>query len=554
MKTLLAVLALGAGISAQAPQIRVEAPDTGSTIPFYGWSVAGLANDGGDGLGNFAVGAHSVGPAGTVYVHDGTTGDLLQSISVPLSGSTVAFFGRAIASVPDASGDGNDDVLVGARRQNVNGRAYLFAQPTAAGQPQQLLQTFVPPVLLGTGTFGRRVAGVGDLDADGLGDVLVSAVNAATSTPGEVYAFSSATGAVIHTFTDPDAVADEWFGEALAAVPDTNGDGIDEIAIGGLGEVYLYSGGDGSLLWSRSDGAGFFNPGIGQDLDGIDDIDGDGRGDLVVAAPGFAGVGRAFVFSGLDGSTLREFESQVATPLLAFASSVASAGDVDRDGVADVLVGSPNETLPGNPIRGRTYLFSGADASLLSVARPAVPAPDLLVSDDASFGFDVDGLPDADGDGAADYIVGSPLDPNPSGPFTDFTGAAYAFFCTTETDAAATVRTGSPPNPVALTSQTPPVIGSTWQLGFGAGALVPSPTQRFLAVGLLPGNVPTGKGTVLFDGLVVLLTVPPGPLAFPLPGDCSLVGVSFVMQAAAANATETKLGNALDVVLGSYDG
>lgn len=554
----LLIATIAAPVAAQTPRLRVTDPEPEpfDSVTYFGWSVAGLAKSGGDGLGDYAVGAFGSSGPGDVYVYDGTTGALIQTITRPGISVSGTFFGRRVAAVPDVSGDGNDDLLVAAMGESTpipgfGGRAHLYAMPDGPGESVNLLRTFDPPTPPPTANaFARAIAGIEDLDGDGQGDVLIGMTGKEVGnpfggydiTPGVVYAFSSATGALIFTLNSP--FPDKDFGLEVASVPDTDGDGFDDIVVSSGIDVHLFSGADGSLRWSRLL-SGF-------SIDGSADVDGDGLGDVITGYPSFFGtIGRAFVVKGTDGSTIHEIEDPNPSNDSFFGSAVSSAGDIDGDGVPDVLVGSPYEENSGTTTTGRAYVFSGADASLVVETRPTKPGPGTLEWDLPSYGWSLDGLPDVDGDGTADYLVGSPRDAN--WPDPEAYGAAYAFTCDTEVFTEATVRAGTPANPIALTSLSPPLIGASWQLDLDAAALVPSPTQRLLAVGLLPANVPTGRGTVLFSGLVQLLTLAPGPVVFPLPGDCLLLGAPFVVQGAATNGTITRFGNALDVVLGSYD-
>lgn len=567
VRTLAVAAALTATVAAQTPRLRLTDPEPQpfNSVTYFGWSVAGLAKDGGDGLGDFAVGAFGSSNTGDVYVYDGTTGALLQTITREGIFTSGTFFGRRVAAVPDVTGDGNDDLLVAAMGESTpfpgfGGRAHLYEMPDGPGEPVNLLRTFDPPTTVPkANAYAGAIAGINDLDGDGQGDVIVSMTGREDGdpfggtivTPGVVYVFSSATGAIIHELDPP--FADMNFGLEVASVPDATGDGLDDIVVSGGEDIHLYSGADGSRLWSRS-----FE---GTSIDGSEDLDGDGLGDVISSNAsafgpfpgGFGPIGRVFVVKGTDGSTIREIDPPHPADNLFFGSAVSSAGDISGDGVPDVLVGSPYEANPVPDMTvGRAYVFSGADGSLLIETRPTKPdpVPGTLFWNLQSYGWSLDGLPDVDGDGRADYLVGSPRDSN--WPDPEGYGAAYVFTCDVEVFSAADVRQGTPPNAIATTSLSAPVIGAAWELGFDASALVTGPTQRFLAIGAAPANVPSGKGTVLFGGLISLVTLAPsGPIAFPLPADCSLVGVPFVLQGAATNGSQTVFGNALDVVLGT---
>jgi hypothetical protein len=134
------------------------------------------------------------------------------------------------------------------------------------------------------------------------------------------------------------------------------------------------------------------------------DVSGDGKADLVVGVAGETvggngTQGRAYVFSGADGTLLRTLNTPKAQPATDFGFSVA-VGNVSGGTTPDIIVGSIGETVDGNSFQGRTYAFSGADGSLQLVLD--TPIPQAF----AFFGYAV-AAGDVDSDGKADVVVGS---------------------------------------------------------------------------------------------------------------------------------------------------
>lgn len=135
-------------------------------------------------------------------------------------------------------------------------------------------------------------------------------------------------------------------------------------------------------------------------------------------------------------------------------------------------------------------------------------------------------------------------------------GATFSFSCLTEQAANAQVRAGNTPNPIALSAVNAPLIGANWQvkfnyIGFAPGALVD------IAI-VAPGgvNLPLTGGTLLVDlGQVLLtkvVTPGPGPINFPIPSACGLVGLALSVQGVSWDGVQNLGTNALDFVIGSF--
>ncbi|MEP6634236.1 MAG: FG-GAP-like repeat-containing protein, partial [Luteimonas sp.] len=174
-------------------------------------------------------------------------------------------------------------------------------------------------------------------------------------------------------FVEPVKIVREWDGEAAndqfgwiaRKLGDVDGDGaVDFVTsaptkdIGGAnaGRVYAYSSRSGKLLWSV-DG----KPGdqLGNGIESAGDTDGDGMADAVAGAPN---GDKAFVYSGKDGHVLLSFVAEAKGDQ--FGQHVATAGDFDHDGHADVIVGAPGNNAGGKQA-GRAYVYSGKDGHVL---------------------------------------------------------------------------------------------------------------------------------------------------------------------------------------------
>ena len=383
----------------------------------FGVSAAGVPDLNGDGRGDVLVGAWredgGAGDAGRAHVFSGVTGARLRTLVSP-NPEIDSQFGRSVAGVPDADGDGQGDLLVGAPLEDGGasnaGRAYLFSGATGV-----VLRTLVSPNPEANGVFGLTVAGVPDLDGDGRGDLFVGAQgeDGGMSDAGRAYVFSGATGELLRTLVSPNPEANGFFGFDVAGVPDLDGDGQGDFLVaadgedGGMqdaGRAYVFSGATGALLRTlespNPEGGGQF----GSSVAGVPDADGDGRGDLLVGALfepiGQLDAGRAYLFSGATGELLRTLESPSPEDGSLFGISVAGVADADGDGRGDLLVGVRSED-GGERDAGRVYLFSGATGALLRTLESLNPTVT------GNFGISVAGVPDADGDGRGDFVVGA---------------------------------------------------------------------------------------------------------------------------------------------------
>lgn len=261
---------------------------------------------------------------------------------------------------------------------------------------------------------GEAVAMAGDMDNDGIPDILVGAdfVNSLGFTRnGAVFVYSGATGGLIRQFH---GTADhQHFGVAVASAGDIDLDGFDDILIGspdasplGLnnaGMIDIFSGATGVNLL-HIDGtvdSGYF----GQSMANCGDIDGDGIPDFIVGESGFNNeAGRVLVYSGLSGTTLWVIDGQ-ADDVCGF--SVSAAGDLDADGTPDFLVSSPVASSGTFNENGEVTAYSGATGSVLLQLTGN--------EDETYFGNSVSGGFDVNDDGTPDIIVGAPFATNPSG-------------------------------------------------------------------------------------------------------------------------------------------
>ncbi len=309
-------------------------------------------------------------------------------------------FGKAMAAAGDVNNDGTPDFIVGAAGGTSSG-VHRGSATVYSGVDGAVLHVFVGDAI-GDG-FGTDVDGGGDVNNDGHDDLIVGSVKTDGVWIGYARVFSGADGSVL--FTKRDGTPNDKYGEAVAIVGDVNADGHDDFAVGAWadsslvrdnGSVRVYSGASGVILYHFR---GERDDWLGYDISRVGDVNGDGRDDVLAGGPGhvnewYSQEGAAWLYSGANGGVVHEFDSVYGGSLNG--SSVGGAGDVDDDGVPDVIIGAPH------PGAGRATVYSGADGTEIH----------SFVGDDPgeAFGRRVDGAGDVNGDGHADLIVGADWD------------------------------------------------------------------------------------------------------------------------------------------------
>jgi hypothetical protein len=335
-------------------------------------------------------------------------------------------FGNSVSSAGDVNKDGFDDLIVGSWTSDANGsdagRAYVFLGGSSPSSSPALIlngQSF-------NDNFGTSVSGGADVNGDGYDDVIVGAWknDAAISDAGRAYIYfggPSLDGAADVVLTGA-VVSSGWFGVSVSMAGDVNKDGFADVIVGaaGAGRAYVYFGGPSMDSVADLVLTGFA-PGYGWSVSGAGDVNADGYDDVIVGdyANGAGGIqaGRAFVYFG--GSTPDNVADWVltGTPGERFGVHVASAGKVNGDAYGDILIGADYNSAGGTRA-GRAYLFHGGTAPDTT--------PDLVLTGDLAqggFGAELSSAGDVNADGYDDLFVSAWLHDQPGSE----AGRAYVF-------------------------------------------------------------------------------------------------------------------------------
>lgn len=397
----------------------------------YGHSVASAGDVNGDGYSDVIIGEpNDDSGEGRALVYYGRAGGVNSTPgwTVELNQAN-AHFAYSVAGAGDVNADGYCDVIVGApdfdNGQNNEGQVFLYLGSATGLSSTPIWSTESNQA---DAFFGGAVAGLGDINGDGYGDVIIGSrlydngeINEGVSC---IYLGNAGGLSAAPEWVFEGGQANAGLGCSVSSAGDINGDGYSDIIIGANGydndqtnegRAYVYFGSADSItatnVWtSENDQA---NSQYGYSVTNAGDVNGDGFGDLAIGAPfydtGLANIGRVFIYQGKVGGfgavADQTLEGTQANEL--FGWSVSTAGDVNCDGYADLLIGAPQYSN-GESNEGRVYLFSGSGSGV--IANPVWLTEGNQT--DSQLGFCVACAGDVNGDGYSDILASAPYHNN----------------------------------------------------------------------------------------------------------------------------------------------
>jgi hypothetical protein len=421
------------------------ADESDQASAYLGYAVGTAGDVNGDGYSDIIVGAYyydnGEADEGVAFVyHGGAAGLSLEPDWTGECDQESARFGESVSTAGDVNGDGYSDVLVGANYftngETSEGKAFLFLGGSSGLADSA---TWTKEGDQEYGLFGRSLCTAGDVNGDGYSDMIIGMPNydEGEGREGAAFVFHGGPSGPSDNF-GWSAEGNKWdsrFGCSVASAGDVNGDGYGDIIVGATGYdngqvregaafIYLGSAAGVSTTASAILDSDQTDSWFGCSVASAGDVNGDGYADIIVGSSNYdngeTDEGAAFLYRGSASGmeTVPSWIGESDTPDSKFGISVASAGDVNGDGYGDVVVGASNFTN-GQWSEGAAFVYHGSPSGLGSTAGTVIESGWGY----SYFGRCVSSAGDVNGDGFSDVVVGQPSYGNGEAE----EGAAYLF-------------------------------------------------------------------------------------------------------------------------------
>ena len=404
--------------------------------------VGGVGDLDGDGLADFGLGNpeadwdNAGSGAALVFMGASASGELIATKDWDLRLEALGYnegAGAGFARVGDMDGDGADDLAVATRSAWYNdydrydGWLHAWFDPGSGAAVE--LGTAASDVQVSFDSYGHPVlAGGGDVDGDGLGDLVAGMHDHDDHSGGVAWIF---TGSELDTWGTLLGAADDDAGTAVAIPGDVDGDGYADVLVGAPrntredlpGFVALVRGGASPIgqramgaTWARVHGVDGLHRYAGYAVGGVGDVERDGRADISLCASqvsdGAWVAEEAALLLGSDLAAGGAFDIDLAHARFVtdeaggqrHSLSLAGPGDLDGDGSSDWVIGAPGHQADD----GVVYVLLGADLGSGGILTPAAANHLLVGADQGAFGVSLAIPGDVSGDGRDDLLVGGP--------------------------------------------------------------------------------------------------------------------------------------------------
>jgi VCBS repeat-containing protein len=389
--------------------------------------------------------------------------------------------GRSVSNAGDVNGDGLDDLIIGADGDDPNGSnsgASFVVFGKTDGGPVQLsnieagIGGFVINGVSAYDNSGVSVSAAGDVNGDGLDDLIVGADS---DDPNGGYSgasfvvFGKTSGAAVQLstieagtggFVINGVSAYDTSGRSVSNAGDVNGDGLDDLIIGAIGDdPNGRDSGASFVVFGKTDGGpvqlsnieagigGFVINGVsaydtsGRSVSSAGDVNGDGLDDLIIGAnfddPNGGNSGASFVVFGKTSGAavqLSTIEAGIGGFVINGVSaydtsgrSVSNAGDVNGDGLDDLIIGAYGDDPNGSSSGASFVVFGKTSGAAVQLSTIEAGIGGFVINGVSAFdqsGFSVSAAGDVNGDGLDDLIIGAYLD-DPNGSNS---GASFVVF------------------------------------------------------------------------------------------------------------------------------